>query len=97
MNDYNKFMIEQSEKERLNRIELFKDIFCDILKDLRQEKKLSQKQIAFKLGVAVSTYANWEQGRREPSIYDIYNLMWCYEIDANELFPLDLTKYIKKS
>jgi transcriptional regulator with XRE-family HTH domain len=38
------------------------------------------------LGVAVSTYANWEQGRREPNIYDIYNIIFVLEIQPNELF-----------
>lgn len=78
------------EEERENRIELFKDIFSERLKDLRQEKGLSQKSVANKLGVAVSTYANWEQGRTEPSIYDIYNLLWVFDIEANDLFNLDI-------
>ena len=78
------------EEERENRIELFKDIFSERLKDLRQEKQLSQKSVANKLGVAVSTYANWEQGRTEPSIYDIYNLLWVFDIEANDLFNLDI-------
>lgn len=78
------------EEERENRIELFKDIFSERLKDLRQEKGLSQKSVANKLGVAVSTYANWEQGRTEPSIYDIYNLLWVFDIEANDLFNLDV-------
>lgn len=83
-----KTLNEIMEQERANRIELFKDIFSARLKDLRQEKGLSQNQIADKLGCAVSTYANWEQGRREPSIYDIFNLLWVYEIEANELFDI---------
>ena len=77
------------EEERANRIELFKDIFSAKLKELREEKNWSQKTVAHKLGCAVSTYANWEQGRTEPSIYDIYNLLWVFHIEANELFPLD--------
>ncbi len=77
------------EEERGNRIELFKDIFSARLKEIRAERQLSQKAIADKLGCAVSTYANWEQGRTEPSIYDIFNLMWVYEIEANELFNID--------
>lgn len=77
------------EKERGNRIELFKNIFSARLKEIRAERQLSQKAIADKLGCAVSTYANWEQGRTEPSIYDIFNLMWVYEIEANELFNIN--------
>ncbi len=63
-------------------------IFSKQLKALREEKQYSQKQLAEKLGVPVSTYANWEQGRREPSLSDIYNLIQVLETDANELFDI---------
>lgn len=79
-------MMEETHKER---IDLFKDIFSEKLRNLRAEKNYSQKTVAKKLGIPVSTYANWEQGRREPSIYDIFNLMWVYDIEANELFNID--------
>ena len=63
--------------------------FSQKLKELRQEREYSQKQVADKLGIAVSTYANWEQGRREPKICDIYNLLTVFEIEANELFEIE--------
>lgn len=65
------------------------ELFCKRLKNLRTENKLSQKQLAEKLGVPVSTYANWEQGRRMPSINEIYKLLSAFEIDANELFDIN--------
>lgn len=37
-------------------------IFCDNLKYLRKDIGLTQKQVAEKLGVVESCYANWEQG-----------------------------------
>ena len=74
--------------QKENRVETIKKSFCLKLKELRQERQLSQKIVAQKLGVAVSTYANWEQGRTEPGIYDIVNLLTVFEIDANELFSL---------
>lgn len=87
-----KTLNELMEQERKNRIDLFKDIFSARLKEIRNERLLSQKAVAQKLGCAVSTYANWEQGRTEPSVYDIFNLLWVYEIEANELFDIsDLT------
>ncbi len=61
-------------------------IFGERLKEIRAEKKLSQKQVADKIGIAVSTYANWEQGRREPNISDIYKLIIALDIEANDLF-----------
>lgn len=66
----------------------YKELFSQRLKELREEKELSQKEVAARLGVAVSTYANWEQGRRAPSIDDIFNLLSVFEIDANELFDI---------
>lgn len=64
----------------------FSEKFGKNLKLLRQEHAYSQKCVAEKLGIAVSTYANWEQGRREPSIADIYKLLEVFGIEANELF-----------
>ena len=73
-----------------NRAEEIKNIFSQRLKELRQEKQLSQKDVANKLGVAVSTYANWEQGRTEPGIYDILILIWVFDIKANYFFARDI-------
>lgn len=69
-------------------IEKYKNIFKEKLKELRQERRFSQRTIAEALDIAVSTYANWEQGRTEPSIYDIYRLIEIYGIEANELFDI---------
>lgn len=77
------------EQPPIDSAEILKTTFCERLKELRQEKDMSQKDVAYKLNVPVSTYANWEQGRREPSIYDIYNLLWVFETDANDLFAID--------
>ena len=78
-----------TEKKHTDRIAIYKNSFCARLKEIREEHKLSQKDVAKKLGCAVSTYANWEQGRTEPSIYDIYNLLSVYDIEANELFSFN--------
>ncbi|MCH5147083.1 MAG: helix-turn-helix transcriptional regulator [Clostridiales bacterium] len=69
-------------------IDKYKNIFKEKLKELRQERRFSQRTIAEALDIAVSTYANWEQGRTEPSIYDIYRLIEIYGIEANELFDI---------
>lgn len=85
MQKLNKIM----EEKHNNKIGLLKTMFSKRLKAIREENKMSQTDIANKLGCAVSTYANWEQGRREPSIYDLFNLMWAYQIEANELFEIE--------
>lgn len=62
--------------------------FRNNLIELRKLRRWTQKQVADKLEVAVSTYANWEQGRTQPGIADIYALLSVFEIDANELFDV---------
>ena len=63
-------------------------MFKENLKALREERKLSQKQVAENLNIPVSTYANWEQGRTQPSIEDICRILSLFEIEANELFDI---------
>lgn len=41
-------------------------IFASRLRQLRQERKLRQKDMAEKLGITESAYGYYEQGRREP-------------------------------
>ena len=36
------------------------------MKEIRMEKHCSQKETAKKLGLAISTYSNYENGYREP-------------------------------
>ena len=73
----------------VNGVVEFSNYFKIRLKQLRTGKGLSQKQLAEILSIPQSTYANWEQGRREPSVYDIYNLLIALEVDPNELFGWD--------
>lgn len=83
-----KTLQKMQDEEHKQRVELYKDIFSEKLRTLREERNYTQKTIAKKLDIPVSTYANWEQGRREPSIFDIFNIMSVYEIEANELFDI---------
>lgn len=64
----------------------FREVFGEILQELRKEKNYTQKELAKRLHVPPSTYANWEQGRRDPSIFDLFNIIWTLNIDANDLF-----------
>lgn len=60
-------------------------IFCKNLKDARKYAGLTQKQIAEKLNVVESCYANWEQGRTEPNISNLRNLSKILNISIDEL------------
>lgn len=56
------------------------------LQELRKEHNLTQKQMAELLIVAESTYANWEQGRREPSLMYLLAISRTFRISMDELF-----------
>ena len=60
-------------------------LFCENLKNIRKEKGLSQKQVALKLNVVESCYANWEQGRTEPNISMLRKLCELFNITLDEL------------
>ncbi|GAQ01512.1 MULTISPECIES: helix-turn-helix domain-containing protein [Companilactobacillus] len=59
-------------------------MFAERLKLLRSQTKMTQKEAAVKIGVAPTTYASWEQGKREPDISsqnklaDLYNVTLDY-------------------
>ncbi|MBD5131046.1 MAG: helix-turn-helix transcriptional regulator [Clostridiales bacterium] len=61
------------------------NIFCKNLKDTRKSSGLTQKQVADKLNVVESCYANWEQGRTEPNICMLRKLGEIFEINIDEL------------
>ena len=71
-----------------DKITRFKLAFVNNLKEARKENGLLQSEVADKIGCAVSTYANWEQGRRDPSITDIFLLIEVLGIEANDLFVI---------
>ena len=60
-------------------------LFCENLKEARKSSGLTQKQIAEKLNVVESCYANWEQGRTEPNICMLRSLCKILNVSPNEL------------
>ena len=61
-------------------------IFIENLRYYRKCKHKRQKEIAKLLGVVVSAYAKWEQGRTEPDITTIKKLCEILEVSPNQLF-----------
>lgn len=59
--------------------------FCRNLKSARKNCNLTQKQVALKLNVVESCYANWEQGRTEPSIEMLRKLGVILNADISDL------------
>ena len=76
-------------------------IFKDVLKKLRKDARLSQNQLAEKLGLAPSTIGNYEQGTRIPDyetlelIADFFNVNMDVLFNRNEyiarLLPPEVT------
>lgn len=63
--------------------------FCKNLKCARKESCLTQKQVAQKLNVVESCYANWEQGRTEPNVDMLRKLGVIFDITIDELINGD--------
>ena len=59
--------------------------FCNNLRYARKSCSLTQKQIATKLNVVESCYANWEQGRTEPNIDMLRKLSEILKVNIDDL------------
>lgn len=59
--------------------------FCNNLKLIRKGSGLKQREVAEKLGVVESCYANWEQGRTEPNIDMLRRLSVIFDVSLDEL------------
>ena len=63
-------------------------LFAKTLRQLREEKGLSQKQLGQKVFVTHSTVARWENASRLPDAMMIMRLAKCLGVDVNSLFQL---------
>lgn len=62
--------------------------FSQLLKELRAEKKIKQKDIAEILGISTTCYAGYEQGYREPSFEVLKKLAAFFDVSADYLLGL---------
>lgn len=56
------------------------------LKELRQEKKMTQEQLAEQMGVSRRTVSRWETGNNLPDLSMLVELADYYDVDLNEIF-----------
>ncbi len=56
------------------------------IKSIRIKKKLTQKQLAEKVGVSVKTISHWENGYSAPNISGITKLKKSLGVSYDELF-----------
>ena len=75
-------------------------MFQVVLKDLREDEKLSQRELAVKLGVAQSTIGMWESGKREPDYKTLNKLAEFFNVPSSLLlgsYPFQKWDLIKKN
>lgn len=60
-----------------------------ILKELRKEKGVSQKEVAQAIGVTPSAYGNYEQGTREPSLDVLIKICKFFNTTPNYLLGFE--------
>lgn len=68
-----------------------KDFFSSNLSWLRKQCKLTQKQLAKKIGVDQTAIGRWEDGNREPSMGNVISLAKVFNIPIDILTDKDLT------
>ena len=55
------------------------------IRELREEKKMSQEQLAKSLGFKANTISNWERGTREPDVQTIKKLADIFGVSTDYL------------
>lgn len=77
-------------------------LFKDILKQLRIEKGLTQKEVAQHFGIAQSNYQQWESGKRSPSgetlekLADFFKVSTDFLLGRNPVERVGLDKFIEE-
>ena len=64
-------------------------VFCDRLKALRIEKKLSQPELAKLVGVSNGMISFWENGVNEPTITNLVKLSQIFEVTTDYILGLE--------
>lgn len=65
-------------------------MFSDLLKSLREQKHISQTQLAKEIGVSAGNISDWETGRSKPGYVALAALSRFLEVSADYLLELDL-------
>ena len=65
--------------------------FGDNLKDLRKMRKISQEELADKLGVSRQSVSKWETGENYPSMANIMCLCTIFKCNINEIVHEDMS------
>ena len=59
------------------------------LKEIRENRKLTQKELAIKIGVKSYIISNWEQGRTEPDLKALEDLSKALNVTTDYLLGIN--------
>lgn len=65
--------------------------FADNIRFIRKANRLTQKEMAAKLGKAPTTIAGWEQGIRTPIVRDTMQICKIFGVELDDLLDKDLS------
>ena len=63
-------------------------LFCDRIKELRLDQKLTQKELAKKLNTSNSSVCDWEKGRSQPDLQTLVNIATLFDVSTDYLLDL---------
>ena len=64
-------------------------MFSDLLKSLREQKRISQTQLAKEIEVSAGNISDWETGRSKPGYVALSALARFFEVSADYLLELE--------
>lgn len=64
-------------------------IFGKRLREVRKSKKITQQELADRLGIKRNTYSDWENGKTEPTFEILVKLADLFDISLDWLFGRD--------
>ena len=73
----------------------FKNNFDKLLKNLRKEKGLTQKEVAKGSLIPLSMISKYEQGTNKPNYENLYKLITFYKVDFD--YFINLTTEVQKN
>ncbi|MCX8035026.1 MAG: helix-turn-helix domain-containing protein [Candidatus Dojkabacteria bacterium] len=63
------------------------------LREIRVKKKMTQSQVAFKCGLALSTYQNIEKGKSQPSLKTALLIAKALDYQVEKLFRVEIYQH----
>ena len=69
------------------------NLFGENLKAARLQAKMTQKEVAEAIGVAKSTYSQYESGKREPGIHGIKKIAKVLNVSPDVLIGNDIQEF----